>query len=152
LLVAAARAINAAAPTAPLLVVQHGGGGGAFARSVHLERPRAMTIVVDLPFDANAAARVLAELRTADGYVEAHYHASGGRRVPVLRLLPSSEPGPVPLGASDVLLVTGGGKGIAAECALALARDSGAALALVGRSSPERDAELNGNLERLRAA
>jgi len=51
-----------------------------------------------------------------------------------------------------VLLVTGGGKGITAECALTLARDTGAALALLGRSSPAADAELAANLERMRAA
>ena len=39
-------------------------------------------------------------------------------RVPRLRLLPEAEEADhLPLGAGDVLLVTGGGKGIAAECA-----------------------------------
>jgi len=51
-----------------------------------------------------------------------------------------------------VLLVSGGGKGIAAECALALARQTGVRLALLGRSSPEQDPELAANLERLSAA
>ena len=56
------------------------------------------------------------------------------------------------LGPQDVLLVTGGGKGIAAECALALAQDSGVRLALLGRSQPETDAELATNLARFSAA
>jgi enediyne polyketide synthase len=51
-----------------------------------------------------------------------------------------------------VLLVTGGGKGIAAECALDLARATGARLALIGRSLPAEDAELAANLERFAAA
>ena len=46
--------------------------------------------------------------------------------------------------------MTGGGKGIAAECALALARDSGVKLALVGRSDPASDAVLTANLDRMR--
>ena len=50
------------------------------------------------------------------------------------------------------MLVTGGGKGITAECALALARRSGAAVGILGRSAPADDAELRQNLERLRAA
>ncbi|MBW8767912.1 MAG: SDR family NAD(P)-dependent oxidoreductase, partial [Geodermatophilales bacterium] len=70
----------------------------------------------------------------------------------MLRLLETVEPGPLPLGPDDVLLVTGGGKGIAAECALDLARASGARLALLGRSAPESDAELAANLERMAAA
>ncbi|OPG11560.1 SDR family oxidoreductase, partial [Microbispora sp. GKU 823] len=54
-----------------------------------------------------------------------------------------------PLDASDVLLVTGGGKGITAECALAVAADSGAKLAVLGRSDPAQDAELAANLRRM---
>jgi enediyne polyketide synthase len=99
-------------------------------------------------------------------YVEAHYDREGVRRVPVLRLVertadavPSGEPpaasapagAPGGLGPHDVLLVTGGGKGIGAECALALARASGCRLAIVGRSDPAADRELAANLERLRA-
>jgi enediyne polyketide synthase len=56
------------------------------------------------------------------------------------------------LSAADVLLVTGGGKGIAAECALDLARTSGARLAIVGRSRPDADSALAENLARLEAA
>src|SRR5262249_37427416 len=57
--------------------------------------------------------------------------------------------GPLPLGPDDVLLVTGGGKGIAAECALALARETGVRLVLLGRARPEDDPALATNLCRL---
>ena len=50
------------------------------------------------------------------------------------------------LDSTDVILVTGGGKGIAAECAISLARQTGARLAIMGRSHPELDAELRANL------
>jgi enediyne polyketide synthase len=65
---------------------------------------------------------------------------------------PPESQGRLPIGTGDVLLVTGGGKGIAAECALALGRDTGAKLALLGRSDPAADPELAGNLARIRAA
>ncbi len=65
---------------------------------------------------------------------------------------PAAADAALELGPRDVLLVSGGGKGIAAECALALARASGARLALLGRSRPEDDGELAANLERMRAA
>ncbi|WP_433467536.1 SDR family NAD(P)-dependent oxidoreductase [Spirillospora sp. CA-128828] len=75
----------------------------------------------------------------------------GVRREPVLA--PVEPRGTdLPLGPDDVLLVTGGGKGISAECALALARESGARLALVGRSDPAGDEELTANLDRMEAA
>jgi enediyne polyketide synthase len=157
LFVEAARAALAA-PTAkgPLrfALIQQGGTGGGFARTLHLEVPGATTTVIDLPLDhPNAASWVAAEIALASGYTEAHYDAEGNRRVPVLRLLSTSgENGALPIGAEDVLLVTGGGKGIAAECALDLARSSGARLALLGRSLPEADAELAANLERMAAA
>jgi enediyne polyketide synthase len=56
------------------------------------------------------------------------------------------------LGPDDVLLVTGGGKGIGAECAMAAARAAGARLAILGRSDPRSDPELAANLERMAAA
>ena len=167
LFLAAARAVQAA-PLARFVVVQQDGGGAAFARTLHLEQPAVVTVVVDVPFAAPAAAAwVAAEAAAAHGYVEAHYDDGGLRRVPQWRLLTasgtqqSSSPplSPLPLegqaarlARGEVLLATGGGKGITAECALALARDTGAALALLGRSSADSDGELASNLERMRAA
>jgi enediyne polyketide synthase len=124
------------------------------ARTLHLELRGATTSVIEAPLDhPEAAAWVAAEIAAASGYVEAHYDSEGRRRVPVLRLLPAAAPAEsLPLDAEDVLLVTGGGKGIAAECALDLARLSGAKLTLLGRSRPAEDAELAANLERMAAA
>jgi enediyne polyketide synthase len=96
---------------------------------------------------------VVEEAQAAGDHAECRYDREGRRFEPVLRLLEDDgAEAPSPLTSADVLLVTGGGKGIAAECALALARESGAALALVGRSLPEADAELRRNLERIAAA
>jgi enediyne polyketide synthase len=154
-------AVREAAPRprgAPLAVVHHDdAAAAAFARSLHLERPGGTTCVVSVPAGHPAAADwVYAELAAARGFVEAHVDAAGRRRVPVLR--PRRPPaGAAPplrelLGSEDLLLVTGGGKGIAAECALDLARETGARLLLVGRAAPEQDAALATNLERVRRA
>lgn len=159
LLLAAARAASALPRPAAFVVAQPAGWGGGFARTLHLERPWLATAVVELPLEAPGgpawvAGEAVAAL-AAGGYREARYDATGQRSEPVLRLLgeASASAGPaLPLAADDVLLVTGGGKGIGAECALALARASGARLALLGRSRPEEDAPLAANLERLRAA
>ncbi len=135
------------------VLVQHGGGAAAFARTLHLEARNLRTCVVDVPLEHPRAAEWVAEEAGAVAdYSEAHYDFAGVRREPVLRLLPLPEQSTdLPLGSGDVLLVTGGGKGIAAECALALARSTGVRLALVGRSRPEADAELATNLERMTA-
>lgn len=153
LFLAAAQAVLASSAKR-FVVVQQGGGGGGFARTLHLEMPAVATCVVDLPFDLpDAADHIAAEAGAARGYAEARYDAEGRRRVPVLRLLPPVDAGnPLPLSPKDVLLVTGGGKGIGAECALDLAKATGARLALLGRSNPESDSGLAANLERMRAA
>ncbi len=156
----AAREVLAAEKPARFLVVHQGGGGAAFARTLHLEMPEVTTRVVDVLFEhPEAPAWVAAEAgmagTTAEGHTEARYDASGVRTVPVLRLLPDApdtETADLPLGPDDVLLVTGGGKGIGAECALDLALASGARLGLLGRSLPESDPELAANLERMRGS
>jgi enediyne polyketide synthase len=161
LLVAGAKRALASEDATHFLVVQHGGGGSAFARTLFLEAPHLVTCVIDVGLDdptdaADAADAIVAEVAAAGGFVEAHYDARRCRRVPTLRLLApgaTSPTGSLPgLGSGDVLLVTGGGKGIAAECALALGRAAGVRLALVGRSKIGNDPELDANLERLRAA
>ena len=135
------------------LLVQHGSGAASFARTLHLEAEDLTTCVIDLPLDDRACERTLAELGAATGYHEAHYDSNGIRREPRLSLLRELESeailGALPLGPKDVLVVSGGGKGIAAECALMLARETGVRLALLGRSKPDEDAELASNLDRL---
>lgn len=133
------------------VLVNHGGACGAsLARTLHFEAPALAVCVVDTPPDTAAAGRVLTEIDAGTGYREARYDTAGRRserRLQVLPLSPGS--GSLPLGSDDILLVTGGGKGIGAECALALARESGVRLAIVGRSDPQSDRELEGNLRRL---
>ena len=136
---------------AALVLVQSGHGAAGLAKSLHLEAPRIAVGIVDLPIDLPGAVdRIVEEARGLRGFVECRYDADGVRRVP--RIVPWSPEGDpqAPLDASDVILVTGGGKGITAECALDLARWTGASLALIGRSDPDHDAVLAGNLERCR--
>ena len=53
-----------------------------------------------------------------------------------LRLVesPIEANGPLPVGSGDTIVVTGGGRGVTAACALELARASGARMLLLGRS------------------
>jgi enediyne polyketide synthase len=171
LLLSGAKAVLANKQTTHLILVQQGGGGAGFVRTLHQEVPNLTTCIIDLPLDhPQAAAWVLAEAQTAVGYSEAHYDTSGIRRQPVLQVFPltqgdgedkggfshievttkdNRETHPNKIGATDLLLVTGGGKGIAAESALSLAKETGIRLAILGRSQPESDTELAANLQRL---
>ena len=144
------------------VVVQGRRGAAGVARTLHLEASDVATTVVTLadpepvagPARQEAVRRVTAEVAGTSGYAEAFYDADGNRTVPVLRVRPPTgvRRGQAPLGPDDVVLVTGGGKGITAECALSLAIEYGSALVLCGRAAPEEDAELAANLDRMRAA
>jgi enediyne polyketide synthase len=119
------------------------GAGAGLVRTLALEHPTLETRVIDLApcmAPGEAAEKVLAELRTAAGHVDAAHMPEGRfvrRYVPCLpQQLPHE---PVALGQGDVVLVTGGAKGITARLALALARAKGVRLALVGRSAGDGD-------------
>ncbi|MEV4258969.1 SDR family oxidoreductase, partial [Spirillospora sp. NPDC049652] len=146
------------------VLVQQGRGAAAIAKTLRLEDPNVKVTVVTVPQNAGADADpdagadsgasvvpwVVAEAAATSGFSEVRYGADGVRRVPTLRPMPvRNARSSAPLGADDVVLVTGGGKGITAECALALAEDTGAALAVLGRSDPDADAELAANLARM---
>jgi enediyne polyketide synthase len=156
LILAAGQAAAAARPGGRFVVVQHAFGAAGLARTLHLEHPDVRTTVVGITGTdhvlADVVADVVADVAGTDGFAEVRYTADGTRTVPVLHATPVADGGRSPLGPDDVLLVTGGGKGITAECALAMAQDSGARLALVGRADPAEDTELSANLARMSAA
>jgi acyl transferase domain-containing protein len=151
-----------AGPGTRFVVVQQDFGAAGLARTLHLERPAIHTTVVGLAdatrssADAVEAAvtRVVADVAATTGFTEVRYTDDGTRTIPVLRALPDQvEQRPdSPLGPDDVLLVTGTVKGVTAECALAMAQDSGTRLALLGRIDPATDREVSTNLARMVAA
>jgi len=130
------------------------GGAASFARTLHLEAKNLNTCVVEVPSEHPKTAEwILAEALAARGYTEARYSSDGRRWEPVLRpLVLEPDESELPLTKSDVLVVTGGARGITAECALRLARESGARLAILGLSQPAADDEIVSNLERMKAA
>jgi enediyne polyketide synthase len=146
----AAKAATAQGPNGRFVLVQHGRGASGLVKTLRQEAPQLRVTLAQVPVTTEAIDWIVAEVAATTGFTEVHYDADGVRRVPTLRAMPA-EPARLeqPLDASDVLLVTGGGKGITAECALAVATDSGARLALLGRSDPEEDAELAANLRRM---
>jgi enediyne polyketide synthase len=132
--------------------VHHGGGYSAFLRSVYRERSELTIGVVRVPLEPISAELAYCEAVTMTGFVEAWYDERGARKLPRIRVLPVEESLDVPLTPKDVLLVTGGAKGIGAECALSLARHTGVRPLLVGRSSLDEDSEVSRNILRFSAA
>jgi len=131
------------------VLVQHDRGAAGLAKTLRLEGPQLKVTIVHAPPIAPAVGWIAEEVAATSTFAEAFYDADGVRRVPTLRVLPIRPHRTEELLAGDdVLLVTGGGKGITAECALSLATASGASLGLIGRSDPDGDLELAANLAR----
>jgi enediyne polyketide synthase len=144
-----AQAALAAGPGSRFVLVQHGHGAAGLAKTLRQEAPGLRVTIVHTPLTPETVDRVVAEVAATSGFSEVD-HRDGVRRVPTLRAMPVRPARThAPLDESDVMLVTGGGKGITAECAMAVASDTGARLALLGRSDPAEDAELAANLRRM---
>ncbi|HEV2377052.1 MAG TPA: type I polyketide synthase [Streptosporangiaceae bacterium] len=147
---AAAQAAAQAGPGSRFVLVQHGRGAAGLAKTLRQEAPHLRVTIAVVPPLPEALPWVVSDVAATMGCSEVHYTPDGARLVPVLHALPvRATREHMPLGPQDVLLVTGGGKGITAECALTLAKETGARLALLGRSDPAADAELSANLARM---
>ena len=114
-------------------------GAVALAASLHLERADLRVRVVDFSPALSAetiAWETLAETITRDGFAAVGYDLDRTRRTlsPRLDQPATYEKRNLHWSGDDVILVTGGAKGITALCALAVARETGARMALVGRT------------------
>jgi len=109
----------------------------AIAASLHLERRDIKVRVIDFAPEvkpALLAERVLLELSTSESYVAVGYDRQMQRQIPrpVVQEQADYQRREISWSEKDVILVTGGAKGITAECALGLAEATGVRMALVG--------------------
>ena len=134
--------------------------GAAFLKSLWLETPNANLKWLTLPEKWTAqrcATTALQELECL-GNAGVRYSQAGARTAEVALPLEAESNAPLALGADDVALVSGGGKGITFELALELAMQTGCKLTLLGSSAPPTagaasdESELARNLESLRRA
>ncbi|MCR9122578.1 MAG: SDR family NAD(P)-dependent oxidoreductase [Phyllobacteriaceae bacterium] len=129
-------------------LVHDGAPVSAFARSLY-EDGVFDTIAVVETADAQAAGALLD--RVGPGFGEWRIAANGTLLAPVFRpFAPPGDRAPIPWRGDDVVAVTGGARGIGAECALRLAEKTGVRLLLLGRSPAGHD-EVAATLARSRA-
>lgn len=132
-----------------VVLVQESNSAAGFARSFFLENPAIAVKVINLPDDHQDPQCIANEAAFAAGFTELRYSGGGVRYEPRLKVAwPELDVDQDPLTASDLLLVTGGGKGIASECARELALRYKCRLVLMGRSDAEQDDDLKNNLKR----
>jgi len=113
------------------------GGLGGLSRTAAIEWPSVTVRLIEVERagrDVGQVARAIAdELLRGSDTPEVRLTTDGQRFV--TRLTPASlDVGTVPLGASDVIVVSGGGRGVTAATMVELARESGATFVLLGRS------------------
>lgn len=133
----------------------------AFARTLHLERQDLRVRVLDVAQSIaceTIAEIVLDEIGGGEPFAAIGFDAELTRRMLEASLSEpvAYQPRPITWSDRDVILVTGGAKGILAECALGIARETGATLVLVGRGEPlaagdGADDEIGRTLERFRS-
>ncbi len=120
-------------------------GAAAFAASLHLERPGLQVRVIECPSGAQTdwlAGTLEAELSDDAAFAHAIYDGANRRQTRQWHIETTEAYARRNLSwnDSDVILVTGGAKGITAECALALAESCAARFALTGSSAHGDDA------------
>lgn len=113
-------------------------GLAGLVRTAAIEWPDAGVRAIDIERADRDPAAIAAAI--ADELLAGGTELEVGLAVDGTRTTLRSEPAPVlpgasPLGASDVVVVSGGGRGVTAATMIELARTSGAAFALLGRSA-----------------
>ncbi|MFD4596527.1 SDR family NAD(P)-dependent oxidoreductase [Streptomyces sp. NPDC058464] len=121
------------------------GGVGGLVKTLAVEAPELFCRAVDLApgLDADGAAGLVLEELYDAGRGPVQVGRDGARRVALTlaeaatdpATTPATTPTGVPLSADDLLVVTGGGRGITARCAVALAAAHRPGLLLLGRTA-----------------
>jgi enediyne polyketide synthase len=131
----ACRAAWADGDIARLAICHAGSPVSAFARSLAAEERFQSVVVIERPRLGISTERILEALDAAeDDFVEVRIEQDGSRSLPEFALAHPTFDRSAAITGDDVILVTGGAKGVGAECALRIAARAGAALILAGRS------------------
>ena len=127
-----------------VVFVQFGGGARSIASTLFLERPDLKVRVID--FDPKSdedkiSQKIIDELQTYGSFSAVGYDSQLTRRVVYYE---NSHPADykkrgISWSGKDLVLVTGGAKGITAQCALEFARLTKAQMVLIGRSPLPED-------------
>ncbi|MCI5209420.1 MAG: SDR family NAD(P)-dependent oxidoreductase, partial [Candidatus Electrothrix sp. ATG2] len=139
-----------------LVVIQHASIAGGFLKSYSLENPQLKIVLFTIQENLNdKVANSISERlgTTSSGFMEFRVGETDGLEIPLLSQIPKlNGQHDFPVDENDLVLVTGGGKGISAECAYHLALNTGCALLIIGRSDLMSDDEVARNIKRLNHA
>lgn len=117
------------------------GGMAGLAKTAALEWKPVLCRALDLPFDPTAVkknAEAVVAMMMTRGAVEMGLDDQYCY-IPELASKPVREPLGIDLDTSDVVVISGGARGVTAACAIALAKQCRPKIALLGRSKPPFD-------------
>ncbi|WP_437279841.1 SDR family NAD(P)-dependent oxidoreductase [Sorangium sp. So ce375] len=116
------------------------GGLPGLVKTAALEWAEASCRAIDLERGGRSAGElaeaIASELLSGGVELEIGLHTDGRRTAP-RSVRKDAQPGPLPLGPSDVIVASGGARGVTAATLIALARASRARFALLGRTAIE---------------
>ncbi|HTN87408.1 MAG TPA: SDR family NAD(P)-dependent oxidoreductase, partial [Sorangium sp.] len=118
------------------------GGLPGLAKTAALEWAEASCRAIDVERGGRTAGEIAEAIATEllSGGVEREIGLrADGQRTTLLSVRQDPQPGPLPLGPSDVVVASGGARGVTAATLIALARASRARFALLGRTALEDD-------------
>lgn len=119
-------------------------------KTFQLENPSFLSISIEMQGNDTDFEKIVGEIRNTAKYKEISFGLDGVRSESELDFYyPAKADIKDALSEEDVILATGGGKGITFESVFSLAKSTGAKLVIMGRSLPEKDDELRANLKRL---
>lgn len=123
-----------------------------FTKALAKEWPQALVKAIDIDTESTGQdVQIAAELFCADAAVEVGF--VGDERLTVVLETIAEEAGPgIALDTSDVILVTGGGKGLGAKTAIHLANQNACGLVLTGRSALADSPEVAKTLDLIQSA
>lgn len=131
----------------------------ALASTLHLEWPELKIKVLDFDArieDLDISKKVIEELKVGGSFSAAGYDGNLERKVPVFvhKDPVYFEKRKTSFGTDDVIIVTGGAKGITAQCAYAFAKKYNSRMILIGRSeiSNKKDDEISKTLDKFKTS
>ena len=131
-----------------IIILQSNTKANSFLKSIHLENPILNVLIITSNNAIDSSLINLELSQNVVGFKEILYNNSKRFRPYFSPVFENTTTGSIPLNSEDVLLVTGGGKGITSECALHLGKKYGVKLVIIGRSDVDTNKDLFNNLNR----
>jgi len=133
-----------------IVVLQSDRGlASGFIKSIFLANKQFNVLILNTNQTTFDTPTLKTEITNNKGFSEIFY-TDNKRYLPIFQpVFTQKKPKKIALTHQDVIIVSGGGKGITAECAIALAKRYNVKLALLGRSNPDGNVNLQNNLKRI---